>query len=151
MKEKILVSACLLGAPCRYDGRAKPSPEVIRLSERFDLVPVCPEVAGGLPTPRTPSEIAGERVVSRAGEDVTAAFARGAAAAVQTARLLGITRAVLKARSPSCGRDAVYDGTFSGTLTAGDGVTAAALRAAGVRIFTEEETAALLATTEDTE
>ncbi len=151
MKEKILVSACLLGAPCRYDGRAKPSSEVIRLSEWFDLVPVCPEVAGGLPTPRTPSEVVEERVVNRAGEDVTVAFVRGAAAAVQTARLLGITRAVLKARSPSCGRGTVYDGTFSGTLTAGDGVTAAALRAAGVRVYTEEETAALLATTEDTE
>lgn len=145
MKERILVSACLLGAPCRYDGRAKPSPEVIRLSERFDLVPVCPETAGGLPTPRTPSEIVGARVLNRAGEDVTAAFARGAASAVGTARRLGITRAVLKARSPSCGRGTVYDGTFSGALAPGDGVTAAALRAAGVTIYTENEVEQLLA------
>lgn len=149
MKEKILVSACLLGEPCRYDGKAKPSPAVLALGSRFDLVPICPETAGGLPTPRIPSEIVGEKVLNQAGEDVTAAFMRGAAAAVETARTLSVKRAVLKARSPSCGRDTVYDGTFSGTLTPGDGVTAAALRAAGVVIYTESEAEQLLAASED--
>ena len=149
MKEKILVSACLLGEPCRYDGAAKPSPAVLALGSRFDLVPICPETAGGLPTPRIPSEIVGEKVLNRAGEDVTAAFMRGAAAAVETARALSVKRAVLKARSPSCGRDTVYDGTFSGALAPGDGVTAAALRAAGVVIYTENEAEQLLAASED--
>lgn len=150
MKEKILVSACLLGTPCRYDGKAKPSPGVLALAQHFELIPICPEVAGGLPIPRIPSERVGDRVRNAAGEDVTAAFARGAADAVETARTLHITRAVLKARSPSCGRGTVYDGSFSGTLTAGDGVTAAALGAAGVRIYTENEAEALLAALEDT-
>lgn len=149
MKEKILVSACLMGEPCRYDGAAKPSAAVAALAARYDLVPICPEVAGGLPTPRTPSEIVGGRVVNRAGEDVTAAFVHGAAAAVETARKYGVRRAVLKARSPSCGRDVVYDGTFSGALAPGDGVTAAALRAAGVMIYTEEEAEQLLTASGD--
>ena len=144
MKEKILVSACLLGEHCRFDGAAKPSPAVLALAARYDLVPICPEVAGGLPTPRVPSEIVGGRVINRAGEDVTAAFVRGAMAAVEAARKYAVRWAVLKARSPSCGRDTVYDGTFSGALTPGDGVTAGALRAAGVRIYTEEEAEQLL-------
>ena len=151
MKEKLLVSACLLGTPCRYDGVSCPSAAVLRLCERFEPVPVCPETAGGLPTPRIPSEIVGERVLNREGEDVTAAFVRGALTAVETARLHGITRAVLKSHSPSCGKGAVYDGSFSGTLTAGDGVTAAMLRKEGVQIYTECETEELLSSVEDNE
>lgn len=144
MKEKLLISACLLGTPCRYDGAAKPSPAAEALAAAFTLVPICPEEAGGLPTPRPPSEILGARVINRAGVDVTDAFLRGADAAVQTALSQGIRRAVLKARSPSCGRDLIYDGTFSGETRAGDGLTAAALRRIGVRVYTEDEISALM-------
>ena len=94
---------------------------------------------GGLATPRPPAERLGDRVITREGADVTAQYAAGAQTAVQLARLLGCTQAVLKARSPSCGAGAIYDGTFTGTLVPGDGVTAAALQAAGVTVYTEEE------------
>ena len=134
---RLLVSACLLGCPCRYDGAAKPCPAVLALAERHELVPVCPEQLGGLPTPRPPAERRGDRVVTRSG-DVTE-YRRGAAEAVRLARLLGCDGAVLKEKSPSCGRGAVYDGTFTRTLTAGDGVTAEALLAAGIPVYGESE------------
>ena len=135
---RLLVSACLLGCPCRYDGAAKPCPAVLALAERHELVPVCPEQLGGLPTPRPPAERRGDRVVTRSG-DVTEQYRRGAAEAVRLARLLGCDGAVLKEKSPSCGRGAVYDGTFTRTLTAGDGVTAEALLAAGIPVYGESE------------
>ena len=115
----ILVSACLLGVPCRYDGQSKAHPLARALCEKHHVVPVCGEIFGGLPTPRTPAEIQGDRVVTRDGRDVTEAYRRGAEAAAQLARLTGAQAAVLKERSPSCGSGAVYDGTFSGTLTEG--------------------------------
>ena len=95
-KPCLLVSACLLGTPCRYDGRSKPHPAVAALAERYTLVPVCPEEAGGLPTPREPSERQGARVVSRSGEDVTAAYRKGAEAALATAKACGAVAALLK-------------------------------------------------------
>lgn len=104
------------------------------------LVPICPETAGGLPTPRPAAELQPDgRVVTQAGDDVTAAHERGAAAAVTVAAAAGAVRAVLKARSPSCGCHAVYDGSFSRTLTAGEGLTARALREAGVAVESEED------------
>lgn len=135
---RLLVSACLLGCACRYDGASKPYPAVAALAERHELVPVCPEQLGGLPTPRPPAERRGDRVVTRSG-DVTEQYRRGAAEAVGLARLLKCDGAVLKEKSPSCGRSAIYDGTFTRTLTAGDGVTAEALLAAGIPVYGESE------------
>ena len=137
MKPKLLVSACLLGTPCRYDGKAKKNEAVCALAERFELIPVCPEVLGGLPTPRTPSERRGKRVVMRDGRDVTAEYRRGAERALELARREGAAAAVLKERSPSCGSGEIYDGSFTETRTTGDGVTAELLRASGIRVFGE--------------
>ncbi len=133
-----MVSACLAGTPCRYDGRSNLRPEIAALVERGEAVPVCPEVLGGLPTPRTPSERKADRVVSASGDDVTAAFLAGAEAALYIAEEYGCCAAVLKARSPSCGCGRIYDGTFSHTLIDGDGLFAALLRKKGFQIFTEE-------------
>ena len=134
MKEKLLVSACLLGEDCKYSGGNNYSSAVDALRERFELVPVCPEQLGGLPTPRVPSERVGDRVLTRDGADVTDAFRLGAEKALEAALSQGITRAVLQERSPSCGCGAVYDGTFSGTLVPGQGVTAQMLREHGIAV-----------------
>ena len=142
---KILISACLLGIPCRYDAASKAQSWVEELARRHELVPVCPEQLGGLPTPRTPSERRGDRVVMNTGADVTEQYRRGAACALRLYQLLGCKAAVLKERSPSCGCGAVYDGTFTGTLTAGDGVTAALLQAHGIRVLGESQVLELLA------
>ena len=141
----ILVSACLLGCACRYDGQSKPHPLAQELARRGLAVPVCPEQLGGLPTPRNPSERRRDRVVMNDGRDVTAEYRRGAEEALRLARLYGCTAAVLKERSPSCGSGAVYDGTFSGVLTEGWGITAALLRQQGLRVVGESGIAALLA------
>ena len=141
---RILISACLLGARCRYDGASKPQPWIAALAERHTLVPVCPEQLGGLPTPRPPAERRGDRVVTREGADVTAQYRRGAEEALALCRLLGCGAALLKERSPSCGRGEIYDGTFSGTLTPGDGVTAALLEANGVAVYGESRLRELL-------
>jgi uncharacterized protein YbbK (DUF523 family) len=145
----ILVSACLLGTCCNHEGRASPRLRVQQLSEIARLVPICPEVVGGLTTPRSPAEIHGgdggdvlagtARVCTAAGDDVTASYVRGAQAAVELAHTIGATRAVLKTRSPSCGAVEVYDGTFTRTLRSGSGVTAAALRASGIEVVSDEE------------
>lgn len=140
----ILVSACLLGCACRYDGQSKPYPLAQELAKRGLAVPVCPEQLGGLPTPRNPSERRGERVVMNDGRDVTAEYRRGAEEALRLARLYGCTAAVLKEKSPSCGCGRVYDGTFSGTLTDGDGVTAALLKENGIKVYGESELEKLL-------
>lgn len=139
MKEKLLVSACLLGTPCRYDGESKRNDAVCALAEKFELVPVCPEVMGGLPTPRTPSERQGGRVSAKDGRDVTAEYRRGAEMALEIAQREGVCAALLKERSPSCGSGEIYDGGFTGALTAGDGVTAELLRAHGIAVFGESE------------
>lgn len=141
---KILISACLLGASCRYDGASKPQPWVAELAKRHELVPVCPEQLGGLPTPRPPAERRGDAVVTKDGTDVTAQYRRGAEEALALCRLLGCEAAVLKERSPSCGRGTVYDGTFTGTLTAGDGVTAELLTANGIPVCGESRIEELL-------
>ena len=140
----ILISACLLGCACRYDGKSKPHPDVQKLMEKHTLIPVCPEIYGGLPTPRPPSEIAGDRVINSEGKDVTAEYMRGAKEALRMAEQFGCTAAVLKAKSPSCGRGAVYDGTFSRTLTNGDGITVTLLQKHGIKVYTEDEITALL-------
>ena len=140
----ILVSACLLGVACRYKGDARPCDWVLALSDQYSLIPVCPEQLGGLATPRSPAEQKGGRVVNTQGEDVTAFFERGAQAALSLARLNHVACAVLKARSPSCGSGEIYDGSFSGSLIPGDGVSAALLKQSGIRVFSENEQAAFL-------
>ena len=134
MKEKLLVSACLLGENCKYSGGNNCDPAVAALGARYELIPVCPEQLGGLPTPRAPSERVGDRVLSKDGTDVTDAFRLGAEKTLEIAQASGVRRAVFQLRSPSCGCGAVYDGTFSGTLVPGDGVTAALLRENGVEV-----------------
>jgi uncharacterized protein YbbK (DUF523 family) len=138
-KARVLVSACLLGAEVRHHGGAATieHPVLRRWREEGRVVGVCPEMAGGLPAPRPPSEIRGLRVVTRDGRDVSSEFQKGARMAVQVVRELGIRVAVLKSRSPSCGTRQIYDGTFSGRLIDGDGVTAAALCREGVQVFDE--------------
>ena len=138
--EPILVSACLVGEPCRYDGRSKPCETVQKLAERYLLVPVCPECLGGLPIPREPSEIVGDRVLNRNGVDVTDRYRSGAEKALIIARANGCRIAVLKEKSPSCGKGTVHNGKFDGGLVPGNGVTAALLEANGVRVVGESET-----------
>ena len=141
----ILISACLLGCACRYDGKSKPHPLAQALARRGLVVPVCPEQLGGLPTPRAPSEQQNDRVVSADGTDVTTQYRRGAEQTLHLARLYGCKAAVLKERSPSCGSGRIYDGTFSGRLTSGDGVTAALLKENGIAVYGESDLDALLA------
>ena len=132
----IIVSACLAGYRCRYDGEIKPDQKIVSLVKSGQAVPVCPEMAGGLPCPRIPSERTadGERVLAKDGKDVTDAFLLGAEEALRIARLYGCTHAILKAKSPSCGCGEIYDGTFSGTLRKGNGVTAELLMQNGITV-----------------
>lgn len=139
MKESILISACLLGEKCRYDGESKIAPKVIALSEKYNLIAVCPEVLGGLKTPRVPCEIAGSRVLGKDKTDKTAEYMRGAKEALRLAKENNCKTAILKSKSPSCGKGLIYDGTFSGKLKVGDGVTAKLLTENGIRVLTEEE------------
>lgn len=141
---KLMISACLLGARCRYDGAAKPQEWVNKLAEKHTLVPICPEQLGGLPTPRVPSERRGERVMSKIGTDVTEQYRRGAEEALRLYQLLGCEAAVLKERSPSCGRGEIYDGSFTGTLISGDGVTAERFAAEGIPVYGESQIEELL-------
>ena len=146
MKEPLLISACLLGVACRYDGQSKPldTETLARLRARYALIPVCPEQLGGLPTPRLPAERGPDGVHNRAGENVTAQFFRGAAETLRIAAFFGCQRALLKERSPSCGSGEVYDGFFAGVLRPGDGVTAETLKANGVTVCGEGEAEKLL-------
>lgn len=142
--KSILVSACLLGASCRYDGKAKPVKKVIALKEKYNLIPVCAEIMGGLPTPRIPCEIKNGRAINRNGEDKTAEYVRGAEEVLRLARLFGCDTAVLKSRSPSCGNGEIYDGSFSGRLISGDGICAELLKANGIKIFNETQISEIL-------
>jgi uncharacterized protein YbbK (DUF523 family) len=134
------VSACLLGVACNHQGRASTSPAVIALGRGRRLIPVCPESVGGLPTPRPAAEIQPDGSVrTAAGDDVTDAYTRGAHHTVALALAVFPEAAILKARSPSCGCHEIYDGTFTRTKTPGEGVTARALRAAGIPVHSEED------------
>ncbi|MBQ7874270.1 MAG: DUF523 domain-containing protein [Oscillospiraceae bacterium] len=137
--EKLLISACLLGVSCRYDGKSKPVPEAEKLMEKYELIPVCAEIMGGLPTPRVPAEIVGEKVITREGRDVTAEYLRGAGEVLRLAKLFGCKKALLKEKSPSCGRGRIYNGKFDGTLTDGYGKTAALLVENGIEVFGESQ------------
>ena len=143
----VLVSACLLGVNCRYNGIPQADEAVAELLTRKDitLIPVCPEQLGGLPTPRTPSERVAERVMDEQGNDRTEAFVRGAQEALRLAKLYGCEIAILKERSPSCGSGFVYDGTFSHTQVPGDGVCAGLLKKNGICVFGERDLEAFFA------
>ena len=150
-RRKILVSACLLGARVRYDAEIliNCSPILLEWEQQGLVIAVCPEVAGGLPIPRPPAEIqmgdghdvvAGKsKVIDIAGKDVTQAFLTGAREALWLAEGHDMAYAILKARSPSCGSKMIYDGSFSGNLKAGQGVTAAMIERVGIQVYTEDE------------
>ncbi len=133
----VLISACLLGTACRYDGKSKGLFDMGELSRKYRVIPICPECDGGLPVPRNPSERVGERVLMCDGTDVTDNYMKGAERAYELAVLYGAEVAVLKERSPSCGSGEIYDGSFSRTLTEGDGVTAEYLKARGITVIGE--------------
>lgn len=134
---RILISGCLLGVCCRYDGASKPHPLAMELAKDHELIPVCPEQLGGLATPRPPAERQGGRIAAKTGADVTEQYLRGAEEALKIYRLLNCDAAVLKERSPSCGSGEIYDGTFTGTLVAGNGATAELFRNNGVPVYGE--------------
>lgn len=135
----ILVSACLAGVECRYNGTAFSCANIVELVVSGRAIGVCPEVLGGLPVPRKPAEIVGESVMTLDGQDVTAQYRAGAAAALRIAMETGCESAILKARSPSCGLGRIYDGSFSGRMVDGDGVFANLLKQAGIVVYTDEE------------
>lgn len=133
-----MISACLCGLPTRYDGASKPvDPAIQALVDSDVVIPVCPECMGGLPTPRPPAEICAGRVINTAGVDVTVQYQSGAEQTLAICRRHGITRAILKENSPSCGCTQVYDGTFSRQLVDGKGVTAALLEENGITVYNE--------------
>ncbi len=137
--KKLLISACLYGEKCRYDGKDNLISNLHSLKEKFTLIPVCPEVMGGLSTPRNPSEIVGNAVVMNDGTDVTKEYKKGAEIALETALKNGCEIALMKAKSPSCGIGKIYDGTFSRTLKDGDGITVRLLKKNGIKVFDETE------------
>ena len=144
--ENVLISACLLGFACKYCGGSNKLTEqqLAALGERFRLIPVCPESAGGLPTPRDPSERLGDKVVSNQGRDVTAQYQKGAETALWLARRYDCKAALLKEKSPSCGSGQIYDGSFTGKLIPGDGVAAEELKKEGLIVFGESDTDLLI-------
>ena len=142
--ERILISACLVGDNVKYDGGNNKNPLIDKLLEKYELVPFCPEVEGGLPTPRHPSEQKNGGVINDLGEDVTEQFERGAELAYNICLFLKIKKAILKERSPSCGVHHIYDGTFSHKVIEGSGVTAQYLKEKGIEIFNEDEIDSLL-------
>lgn len=142
--EKLLISACLLGVSCRYDGESKPLSNIEKLMEKYELIPVCAEIFGGLPTPRIPAEIIGEKVITKDGRDVTAEYLRGANEVLRLGKLFGCKKALLKERSPSCGNGIIYSGAFDGTLKEGFGKTAELLIKNGFEIFGESDIETLL-------
>ncbi len=137
--EKILVSACLLGVPCRYDGKSKPQQEVMALKNKYELIPVCAEVLGGLTTPRIGAEIIGNKVIRKDGVDVTYEYNKGADKILEIAKENNCKIAILKSKSPSCGKGEVYDGTFKKALIKGDGILTRLLIKNGIAVYSEKE------------
>ena len=137
--ERILVSACLLGLKVRYDGKEKANEELVERLKNYDFVPVCPEIFGGLSTPRVPAEIRDNKVINKEGVDVTSNYVRGAEEVLKLALKFNIKKAVLKSNSPSCGKGKIYDGTFSGNLVDGNGITAKLLMDNGIEVLSEDD------------
>lgn len=141
--ENVLVSACLIGLNCRYNRTSCYNDQVILLSKKYHFIPICPEQMGGLPTPRFPIELVNSRAVDKDGADFTVQFENGADEVVTLAKTLNCTYAILKSRSPSCGCGVIYDGTFSGTLTIGNGITAEKLLNEGIKVVNESNLSGL--------
>lgn len=139
MKERLLISACLLGHNTKYNGKNNYKEEVKQLEEYFDFIIICPEVEGGLKIPRDPSEIIGSNVISNKGKNVTYEYTKGAQIALNKAKLNNIKYALLKSKSPSCGKGLVYDGTFSSKLIEGNGIACKLLLDNNIEVFTENE------------
>lgn len=137
--EKILISACLVGDKVKYDGRSNYNEKIKLLLEKYELVPFCPEVEGGLPTPRKPSERVKDRVKMENGKDVTKYYEKGAELALNICLYLGIKIAILKENSPSCGTHKIYDGSFSHKLIDGEGYTTELLKRKGIKVLSEDE------------
>lgn len=142
--KKLLCSACLLGVPCRYDGKSKPISRLNELKEHYTLIPFCPEVEGGLSTPRLPCEICNGAVIRSDGKDLTKEYTQGAKKALAKAQSENISIALLKEKSPSCGVHFRYDGSFQKKLTEGTGLTASLLKENGINVCSEEELDRLL-------
>ena len=142
--EKILISACLVGDKVRYDGKGQYHPLIKELLEKYELVPFCPEVEGGLKTPRVPSEVRGDRVINKEGRDVTRQFRTGAELALNICQYLNIKIAILKDHSPSCGSTMIHNGLFDGRMIKGKGVTTALLESKGIKVYSENDIEKLL-------
>jgi uncharacterized protein YbbK (DUF523 family) len=138
-KEKIIVSACLLGRKVRYDGNDSYKEEIAALKEKYDLIPVCPEVIGDLSIPRDPAEIKGSQIVTDKGKDVTMNFKHGAETVLELCKANRISKAIMKSKSPSCGKGMIYDGSFSRSLTPGNGITVELLMKNNIKVYTENE------------
>ncbi|HBG61562.1 MAG: purine-nucleoside phosphorylase [Omnitrophica WOR_2 bacterium GWF2_38_59] len=132
-------SACLLGVACRYDGKSKPDNTVIEFSKKERLFRFCPELLGGLPAPRARSEIRGDKVINEHGEDITEFLKIGAEKVLDLLLKRNIKKVILKQNSPSCGCGIIYDGTFTGRLIKGDGITTALLKKNGIEVVSEKE------------
>lgn len=139
MKEKILVSACLLGIDCKYSGGNNLNEKVLEYIKDYEVIPVCPEIMGGLSTPRPPSERIGDKVLNNQGTDVTNEYKKGALETLKLAKLFNVKKALLKAKSPSCGKGKIYDGTFTSTLIEGNGVTVDLLESNGIEVISEQD------------
>ncbi len=139
MKEKILVSTCLLGVNCKYSGGNNYNEKVLDFIKDYEVIPVCPEIMGGLSTPRPPSERIGDKVINNQNIDVTNEYTKGANETLKLAQLFNVKKALLKAKSPSCGKGKIYDGTFTGTLIEGNGVTVELLESNGIEVITEQD------------
>lgn len=135
----LIVSACLAGVECRYNGSAFPIPVIVKMVTKGIALPVCPEILGGFSIPRPPAEIRNGRIVLNTGEDVTEQFLSGAQAAFAIAAAIGCQKAIVKSKSPTCGCGRIYDGTFSATLIAGDGIFTKLLKEHGIEVLTEED------------
>lgn len=136
---RILVSACLMGVGCRYDGKSNQLPQLEQLMKQHTCILVCPEIFGGLPTPRVPAERQGSKIMTQDGQDVTQQFVRGTAEVLRLADLYHCKAALLKERSPSCGSGQIYDGTFTKTLTEGDGLAAEMLKRKDIAVYGESQ------------
>lgn len=138
-KEKILVSACLAGVNCKYNGKNNENQKIIELIKENDVILICPEQLGGLKTPRTPAEIQNKKVITKDNIDVTKEYQKGAEEVLKLAKQFNIKKAILKSKSPSCGKGKVYDGTFSNILIEGNGITTELLQKNGIEVISSDE------------
>lgn len=135
----VLISMCMCGINCRYDGKSISLNQLSELSNRFNLIPVCPEIIGGLSTPRAPVEITNNKLIDSNGNDKTDNFISGANQVLQLAKMFNCEYAILKENSPSCGVNYIYDGTFTSNKIKGSGITTSLLRENGIKVYSETE------------